>query len=1097
MANTDAHAQSRDAAFDETPMGGGVCPLLLDIDIFPVRYAIDEAPAEAGAPAPHPIAEEWQGPGYPEIDTRDYTLRQLRDGWLYVWVSEEGETRIAEYLIEGATFNGDPHLTYSTGISIALAYSSVKWTERIREYVLENADVRQRIMRSVNLSAAVNTTTSASFSAHAAPITQLAEHVADITTDGAVDGFTSTTVSTVEREETVSDSPSVNGDESVYRHMEVKPEITQDSVLAGIANQDESIFVAIDDDLGIVNDLHMALAGREMELEAFLDEHGHKLQIASVLQTLCDYLDDDNIPDDVRDDPAKTARARQLTEDLKQVLSGDTYSTESREQRVIDIYDELEALGIEPPDPDVLNATSLLRDDVHYEEAIDYIHRHQPQLERLQTHIENSLADLTIWLERLPLSAQELCFDTVDANQNQAIHECGCMAMEAVGATQTGREWLNTTYQARDSLIGFAMGNFDPALTDALETIAQHFIEQGTEDGEPADNGVSASSVAERTEAFRGILKYEQVQNHAIYKALAPHVREAFDTLREGVRGPTQKVWESISYHFLASLGAGGQVSLEKTAKALWHPVMVVLTHPDLASSRLVLDLEYEIKLREWYDTSWRITAQINDANKQKNTNRANRLEQQRHVHAFEKPNRVAAADNSLDLDKSGNQVRANNLATVGLYEQRTIERLRFTDGANAARRYMVGFIERMGGGMPLLIAGLNLYNFKEAARTANVEGVDAAEARNLVANAGFAAGATMSLWVMPFWNKHATQQFKLSGGMTAVAKAGITEWVGEGRHQAARLAGKLATRVAGLSAIGAISAGLDTWSSYSDYGDATSTSERVALGFKMAASGAMTVTATAQIVGATMARSYAFAWILGGWVSGILFAAGVIHLVASHFAARFHREGARLWLYTSVWGRGEHKWDESDEGQNNEWRALMETLLRPSIKLTQVSRTTFDLSHASNNSPGEMSTTYYGYWLQISFPASLAGDTVSISEIGRDGFWAPGDSFKRSPHQPGEQGVVLTTGSEYNTEDVRVWQAWIPASEQEKSESFTLTVEYSETLLSPGEDRLRFTFYKPDAAAGKKEIEPNGEETRGIRAPTRFALTVPLTPEE
>ncbi|WP_279628416.1 T6SS effector BTH_I2691 family protein [Vreelandella songnenensis] len=989
-------------------------------------------------------------------------------------------------------------MTYPTYVSIAMAYSSMKWTERIREYVLENDDVRQRIMRSFSLISAINATGDcASFAPHAAPITQLGQHVADITPNGAVDGFTSTTVSTIEREEAISDSDSADEAESVYRHLEVKPEITQDSVLGSIDNHDESIFVALDDDLGIVNDLHMALAGREMELEAFLDEHGHKLQIASVLQTLCDYLDDDNIPDDVRDDPAKTARARQLTEDLKQVLSGETYSTESREQRVIDIYDELEALGIEPPDPDVLNATSLLRDDVHYEEAIDYIHRHQPQLERLQTHIENSLADLIIWLERLPLSAQELCFDTVDADQNQAIHECGCMAMEAVGATQTGRAWLNTTYQARDSLIGFAMGNFDPALTDALETIAQHFIEHGTEDGKPADNGVSASSVAERTEAFRGILKYEQVQNHAIYKALAPHVRAAFDTLREGVRGPTQKIWESISYHFLASLGAGGQVSLEKTAKALWHPVMVVLIHPDLASSRLVLDLEYEIKLREWHDNSRRIIRQIKEANDQGNINRANRLEQQRHQHAYDKPNRVAAADDTLDLDKSGNQIRASNLATAGLYEQRTIERLRFTDGANAARRHIAGFIERMGGGMPLLIAGLNLYNFKEAARTADEEGIDAAGAKNLAANAGFAVGATMSLWIMPFWNKHATRQFMLSGGMIAVTEASITEWAGEGRHQAARLAGKLATRVAGLSAIGAISAGLDTWKSASDISSATSTSERVALFAKMGAGGVMAGTAAAQIAGATAARSYAFAWILGGWVSGVLFAAGVIHLVASYFAARFHREGVRLWLYTSIWGRGGYKWDESDEGQNNEWRALMETLLRPSVKLTQVSRTTFDMSHASNNSPGEMSTTYYGYWLQISFPASLAGDTVSISEIGRDGFWAPSDSFERSPHQPGEQGTVPTASLEYESDDVRVWQAWVPASEQEKSGSFTLTVEYSETLLSSGEDRLRFTFYKPDASAGKKEIEPNGEENRGISAPTRFALTVPLTPEE
>jgi len=78
----------------------------------------------------------------------------------------------------------------------------------------------------------------------------------------------------------------------------------------------------------------------------------------------------------------------------------------------------------------------------------------------------------------------------------------------------------------------------------------------------------------------------------------------------------------------------------------------------------------------------------------------------------------------------------------------------------------------------------------------------------------------------------------------------------------------------------------------------------------------------------------------------------------------------------------------------------------------------------------------------------------------------------------------------------VRNWQAWIPASEQAKSASFILTVDYAEALLS-SENPLSFTFYKPNAAAGKKEIEPNSDESQGLSAPARFALAIPITPEE
>lgn len=523
---------------------------------------------------------------------------------------------------------------------------------------------------------------------------------------------------------------------------------------------------------------------------------------------------------------------------------------------------------------------------------------------------------------------------------------------------------------------------------------------------------------------------------------------------------------------------------------------MVVLVHPDVASSQLVLDLEYEAKHREWREKSWKLTRDIRTAKRQRNAGEMKRLEQQRYEHAYDEPRRVTAADDTLDRSNPGNQTRANNLASVGFYEQYEIHRSKIMGGVRAARRHLTGFVERMGGGLPLLIAGLNLYNFQEAVRTANKEGIDGEEARNLATTASFAAGATMSLWVTPFWNKYASQKFMLSRTMTEVAKVGITEWSGQNSPQTARLAAKLATRVAGLSAIGAISAGLDTWQSYIDLGEATSGSERIALTAKTAAGSMMAATAGAQIFGALRAGSHAFAWILGGWVSGILFAAGVIHLIASHFAARYNREGVRGWLYTSTWGNGEYQWDATDEGENSEWQALMEILLQPSVRLTSV-KGDIDLGASHSTSVGvKINYAHEGFWVQIAFPASLAGDTVRISEIAGGGFWAPGNSFAQSPSQQAERGAALPADAEYNSDDVRIWQAWIPASEQAKNASFILTVDYAEALLS-SENQLSFTFYKPNAAAGKKEIEPNSDESQGLSAPARFALAIPITPEE
>lgn len=302
---------------------------------------------------------------------------------------------------------------------------------------------------------------------------------------------------------------------------------------------------------------------------------------------------------------------------------------------------------------------------------------------------------------------------------------------------------------------------------------------------------------------------------------------------------------------------------------------------------------------------------------------------------------------------------------------------------------------------------------------------------------------------------------------------------------------------MAGLSAIGAIAAGLDTWQTGSDFSKATSRSERTALLFKGLAGSAMTLTAAFQVRGAILAGSRAFAAILNPWVSGILFVAGVVHLIASHFAARYNRKGVREWLYKSTWGQGDLEREDNDEGNKNEWRALMEILLQPSARLTAM-KGGIDLGASHSTYYGvKINYAHEGFWVQIAFPSLLAGEAVKISEIARDGFWAAGDSFEQSFSRQGERGAELPANADYNPDDVRVWQAWIPASEQAENDSFILTVDYSETLLSSNEGRSNYIFYKADATSGKKEIEPNSEESRGVSAPARFQITVPMTPEE
>lgn len=1116
MDNPDTQSQARDAAFDETLIGG-VCPLLLDVTIFPVRYAIDEAPEQAGAPAPHPMAEQWQGPGYPSIETRDYTLRQLRDGWLYVWVDEEGEQRIDEYRVEGATFNGEPHLTYSTCTPIAMAYSSVQWTERIHEHMLESADARQRLMRPVDLMAAMSGTgDGALLSAHVGPLTQLAEHVADITPDGAVDGFTSTTVSTVEREESAEASED-SDEEGIYQLLAVKPEITQDSVLAEVDKHDEAVFVALDDDLGIVNDLTMALLGRQLELEAFLDEHGHRLETALVTQSLCGP-DDNDIPKDVRDDPEKLRQARQLIQQRLEAKQAQDLSTavnrgspfgrsgsvlqRQHEERLSSIDAELEAFGIEPPDSDDFEAwrnKSLWRSDVRYQEAVAYINTHQPQLERLQRHVQAILDDTLVWLDRLPADGEGVCYDPCDTDQSHCLMEFASLVGQAIGASEAGREWLTKTFCERDTLIGTSLFNFTPALGAAFDAIAHEWSE-GTVPDE--DGGISISHATDVGNAVgnaKGVLDLERVQQSAIYQRLARPFKDSFEVMQAVVAGAGKSAWESLAYQALPAAGVGAQVGAQAVVRGITSAMLAAFIHPDnvAANARLVRTEDFEARHRRWRNSIIRRENRLKgqQAALARPATRQARASQLRDISAQQKAlNELGTNEPKRIISYQGADATGGPTETLGFDELREQHRLRAEQAAGgvaAARQRMTRWMDSRGiGGLPLLVAALNLLNVTDSIRTAQQEGVSQADMEKIASQAGYATAAVMSLWVMPYWQRHANQTATLRGSVISITRAGATTWQAAGQIGVARIAAKLASRVAGMSAFAAIGAGVESWQVFQATSHTSSQSESVALWSKFSFTVGMSIVGGAQLLGAGAGRWVAFGWILAPWASWALLALSVGYLISSMLADYHRRHGVRLWLYKSTWGNA-NEWSGSDEDNTAELRALNEALFAPSLKLTPVVKTEFDMSRTmSQYSPGTRVSTLQGYWVQLALPATLAGEAVSVSEQVAGGFWAPAASFQERPLQGEER--ELPGASQYQVDDpLRVWQAWLPAERLAEGEPFLMEVAFDEAIYSDTNGGLSFTFFKSEPSKGKRDVEVS-ERYRGTDNSLKVPLTVP-----
>ncbi|MGQ5485783.1 hypothetical protein BEI67_15830 [Photobacterium damselae subsp. piscicida] len=83
---SDAYNSAEIAGTKSPSSPAGTCPLQTkEVGIIPVRYAIDATMGTKGL-FPLPEGDDWQ----PTFNINlPYTLRQLRDGWLYVYSKKQ------------------------------------------------------------------------------------------------------------------------------------------------------------------------------------------------------------------------------------------------------------------------------------------------------------------------------------------------------------------------------------------------------------------------------------------------------------------------------------------------------------------------------------------------------------------------------------------------------------------------------------------------------------------------------------------------------------------------------------------------------------------------------------------------------------------------------------------------------------------------------------------------------------------------------------------------------------------------------------------------------------------------------------------------
>ncbi|MGY3688371.1 T6SS effector BTH_I2691 family protein [Vibrio coralliilyticus] len=268
------------------------------INIVPVRYAIDEIEDPEAEPATKPfgLPEEWKGKGstkYSADSGLSYTLRQLRDGWLYVY--DHMTKELDEYEVKGVNFTqylmgesedpklgkdsrgqaqeAKPYITYSTKTAISCVFSKHRWSwesyERVRAGEAKNGQFMST--RALKLPDASDVGD-----------IELLSQVADIEESAVED-------------QRFANSSVLTSVDSEYPDLEVKPVASVAEIKSALPPEEAACIMAIDDYLAEGRDVSAYFVGVASPYRLFEEQYTNQWALMQTAMQLCMFGSKDDL----------------------------------------------------------------------------------------------------------------------------------------------------------------------------------------------------------------------------------------------------------------------------------------------------------------------------------------------------------------------------------------------------------------------------------------------------------------------------------------------------------------------------------------------------------------------------------------------------------------------------------------------------------------------------------------------------------------------------------------------------------------------------------------------------------------------------------
>ncbi|MGL4923970.1 MAG: toxin VasX [Aeromonas veronii] len=842
----------------------GPCPFNhAEIALVPVRYALDE-PFEAPATQPHPLpATDFKGP---LALNAPYTLRQLRDGWLYVF--DENTKELDEYEVKGTQFihankESKGHVLYPARHTVAMAFSHQRWTERLKTAYCEQDDLRNQGMRRFALPSLARNMGGP----HAGLPALLASHVADMGLPN--DGF-------------VMSCAPLNAPGGVEPGLlwRDKPAGSPYASLASAPDPQSALVVAMDDLISDMHDVTERLSDTLLRYERPFDDGdtGHRWTMAGITEMLAlPPLDENSLPPSAKGDRLATFKLKKqlqsylvAKEDYKARQGrGNHYTDLGAEQQLMARYVELKQLGINPDSwadwPGV-----RFDDEVNWSGLEGIFQQYAQEVDALRPRWLATYDDALQLLQALPRSPLQVGLDsqTVDA-QTFLLASCGQWLFSLNMAPDAQRSEQLTTALKTGALPALAHYGFDIELQKELER-------------NPDWLGVgNITGAANALAAMEAIANNDLLSNSKVFGGLHEGAKATMSALKSAIAGAAIKPWQQLSEllhpHLLKGEKLGRMLSLV-VLESLHTAQQVRINKAFIAESNaFVRQVQGNMLGKLAATPGMKITgvhlARMNAAGAEWQQLKWPRLLLQESVVQQDIERRVASY---LTLQRQG------------------------AKGAQAAAKVWQDW-GNFGG----LAALLNIANLAVA-----LQGYDE-RTRTLQGNPAAQQELSRNLAYTSAWTGSAIVAIKQ--GQVVVPSELLGLRLSEAMKDNPALARRFALTTGWMTGLGLLAAGLEAWETWQKTGDNTNADmEQFGYQLKLTGLAAQGVAMGRSLM--LLGRGASLGAIWAPWMTAAIGIGTLLYLAATVMLARYSRLPIERWLLQSTWGTKPAGWSATEE---------------------------------------------------------------------------------------------------------------------------------------------------------------------------------------